>query len=408
MPPAMSRLLTSLIALPLLVAVVLAQDKPLAPPAGAQDLAEQQEQAAQEPTEEPDSTKKPPLQLLDNAAEVNLGTLMDRERRQFTVKLRHAGDKPLAISLVRSTCPCLEIVNAPQPFTLAPGAEMTIEAILKANTLPVKPFARLILVNVADYDPYFIKVVGDIAKNVSFAPAPVIQLGSFVGLKTSWTRTITLKFDFPEGKQIVLEQPAENKLLTLAVSSPEPNTFVVAATPKLPLPAGKLDEVITLPTRGVDGYGSVQIAFRGTVTGWDLAVVERIITIDTAQIEPGKGAAAELTIVPRSEAPPARRLARRFKGGHSHAQNDDRVAEKHVENDEQAAGELKRKETWQDIAKAITVNIPEGSTMDIVPEDTCIKLRLSFPEQFFAQRNRYSASVMHNKKIIGRLNIVAK
>ena len=60
---------------------------------------------------------------------------MDRERRQFTVKLRHAGDKPLAIRFVRSTCPCIEIVNAPQPFTLAPGAEMTIEAILKANVL---------------------------------------------------------------------------------------------------------------------------------------------------------------------------------------------------------------------------------------------------------------------------------
>lgn len=406
MPPVILRLLTSLIVLPLLATAILAQDA-AAPPADAQDLVEQQEQAAQSPTEKPTSTKTPPLQLPDNADEVNLGKLMDRERRQFTVKLRHAGDKPLAIRFVRSTCPCIEIVNAPQPFTLAPGAEMTIEAILKANVLSVKPFARLIMVNVENYDPYFVKIVGDIAKNVSFDPAPVIQLGNFIGLTTSWTRTITLKFDFPEGKQIVLEQPEENKLFNLTLSSPEPNTFTVAATPKLPLPAGKLNEIITLPTRGIDGYGPVQIAFRGTVTGWDVTVDERIINVDTTQIEPGKGHTAELSIIPRSEAPPSRSIARRFGGGR-HTKKDDRVAENHVENEEQAAGEMKRKATWQDIAKTITANLPTGCTMEITPEDTCIKLRLNFPEQFFAQRKRYSASVMQDKKVIGRLVIVGK
>ncbi|HOG50214.1 MAG TPA: hypothetical protein PKY10_06460, partial [Lentisphaeria bacterium] len=136
-------------------------------------------------------------------------------------------------------------------------------------------------------------------------------------------------------------------------------------------------------------------------------VVERVVTVDTTQIEPGKGAVTELTIIPRNEAPPTRNIVRRFDG-HKHAKKDDRVADKYVENEEQAAGELKRKATWQDIAKTITANIPEGCTMEIVPEDTCIKLRLSFPEQFFAQRKRYPASVLHGKKVIGRLVIVGK
>lgn len=404
MHPTISRLLTCLLSLPLLAAAVLAQDKP-AP--AVQDLAEQQDQAAQSPTEKPASTKVPPLQLPDNAAEVNLGKLMDRERRQFTVTLRHAGDKPLAIEQIRSTCPCLEIVNAPQPFSLAPGAELTIDALLKANVLSPAPFGRLIMVNVTGYDPYFAKVVGEIIKNVSFDPAPVIDLGSFVGQTTSWTRTVTLKFDFPEGKQIVLEQPGESKLFALALSSPAPNTFTVAATPKLPLPTGKLNEVITLPTRGVEGYGPVQIAFRGAVTGWDVTVAERTVTVDTAKIEPGNALAAEVTIIPRSEAPLGRNQGRRF-GGHSHAKNDDRVAGKHVENEEQAAGELKSKATWQEIAKAIKAELPAGCTAAIVPEDTAIKLRLTFPEQFFAQRKKYSATILYGKKVIGRLTIVGK
>ena len=411
MSPTVSRLLTSLLSLNLLAAAVLAQDETPAPapaPAAAiQDLAEQQDQAAQSPTEKPASTKVPPLQLPDNAAEVNLGKLMDRERRQFTVKLRHAGHKPLAIRFVRSTCPCLEIVNAPLPFTLAPGEDLTIEAILKANVLPPAPFGRLIMVNTTGYDPYFAKVGGEIVKNVSFDPAPVTDLGSFIGQTTAWTRTVTLKFDFPEGKQIQLDQPEESKLLALTLSSPAPNTFTIVATPKLPLPTGKLNEIITLPTRGIEGYGPVQIAFRGAVTGWDVTVADRVITIDTGKAEPGKPLLAETTIIARSEAPQGRNQGRRF-GGHSHAKNDDRVAAKHVENEEKETDQLKSKATWQDIAKAIKAELPVGCTSEIVPEDTCIKLRLTFPEQFFAQRKRYPASVLYGKKVIGRLTIVGK
>ncbi len=420
-----SHLLAGLLVLHLLSAVGCAQDQPAAaeapsaataeasaataeaPAAAVQELDAQQSQAAVSPTEKPVSQNQPPLQLPDNAAEVDLGKLMDRERRQFTVTLKHTGEQPLLVEQVRSTCPCLEIVEAPKQVTLLPGQDLTLNALLKANVLAVGKFGRLIMVNAKGYDGYFIKVIGEIVRNVSFEPAPVTDLGSFIGQATSWTRTVTLTFEFPEGKQIVLDQPEESKLLAITLSSPAPNTFTITATPKLPLPTGKLNDIITLPTRGVDGYGPVQIAFRGTVTGWDVTIAERTVTVDTAKVEPGKSSTAEVAIIPRSEAPQSRGLARRF-GAHTHAKHDDRVAESHVENEEKTAGEMKNQAAWQEIAKAITAELPAGCTWEAVPENECIKLRLTFPEHFFAQRKRYPAIVKYDNKTIGRLTIIGK
>lgn len=400
-----SRLSLSLFFFSLLIMPLLAQDIP----ANAADLAEDLTAAADAPEAAQNPTLHPALRLADQLSEVHLGTLQDREHRPFTVKLVNVSQGVLQVPSVRSTCPCLLIEQSPAPATLQPGGEFLINATLRANMLAVGKFSRVIMIEVQDFDPLFVKVAGDIDTNVTFEPAPVIDLGNLVGLVTNWERTIKLQFQFPNDQQIQVHQPEENKYFNLALSSPAANTFAVTATPKLPLPPGRLSEIISLPTSGVENYGPVQIAFRGTVTGWELTVQENNLIIDTNKTEPGKPHLAELIIVPTSEATGRNPIARRRFLSHSHnTKKDSRVSEQHVNKEESNDNALKNIDTWKNIAEKVVLNLPEKCSWEIIPENEGLKIKLSFPNDFFQQRSRFTGTLQLEKKLVGRINIIGK
>ncbi len=353
-------------------------------------------------------TPKPgALQVLD-AESLQMEKMLDREQRDFSFRLRNGQDKALKLLRVRVNCPCLSIQEAPPAdFTLAPGSECQIKGRMDAGKVKVGKFSRMILVEVEGQELQLVPVEGESVPMLDFESGPSIDLGTFAGVDVPWSRTIHIKSRFTGEQAFELLPPPEHANFEHKLEKLSPQEYQFTFTPKLPLPRGTIKHIVELPTRGIERYGAVQVGLFGRVTGWQLALDSQTVLIDLKTAKPDEKFIREVMVVADSG---------ERKGGRrrvSNAAREKELADK-LDNvqlaseEEEVAGSLNKLETWQKIAADIEMTLPDGVTLEKIPQEDGILLRMTLLEDYFVKRLRSTVHVSYQKKVIDRLNIVGR
>lgn len=349
--------------------------------------------------------KKPAaLQILD-AESLQLGKILDREQRDFSFRLRNGQAKTLLLKRVRVNCPCLSLQEAPAELTLAPGAECRVKARLDAGKIKASKFDRVIMIEVEGEELQLVHVTGERVQMLDFEPAPGIDLGTFAGVDVPWSRTIRIKSRFAGNQVLELLPPPENENFAYKLERLSPTEYQLEFTPKLPLPKGSFKHIVDISTRGVERYGAVKVGLFGTVTGWLLALDNPTLLIDLKTVQPGKSFTREVKVLAKSKEGIDRR--RRISPAARTNVSADKLANVQlVSAEEEVAGSLNKLETWEKIATEIEMAFPTGVTLEKIPQEDGLVLKMTFPEDFFSQRLRSTVQVSFQKKVIDRLRIV--
>jgi hypothetical protein len=367
-----------------------------------------QAEGVQQDTAEAVTPKPGALQVLD-AESLQMGKVLDREQRDFSFRLRNGQEKPLKLNRVRVNCPCLSLLEVPPAeFTLAPGDECQIKGRFDAGKLKVGSFNRVVLVEVEGEELQLVHITGESVQMLDFEPGPGIDLGTFAGVDVPWSRTIHIKSRFTGDQVLELLPPPPNENFEYHLEKISATEYRFEFKPKLPLPRGRLKHLLDIPTRGIERYGSVQVGLFGTVTGWRLTTDKRLLMIDLKKAQAGQAHACEVKIVQEN-----RETMRGGRRRFTRVAREKKMAEtlasvQLVSEEETAADSLNKLETWQKIAAAIRLNLPEGVTLEKVPQADGIMLKMTFPENYFLERPRLTVLVHYQKKTISRLNIVGR
>jgi len=306
---------------------------------------------------------------------------------------------------VRVNCPCLSLQEAPAELTLAPGAECRVKARLDAGKIKASKFDRVIMIEVEGEELQLVHVTGERVQMLDFEPAPGIDLGTFAGVDVPWSRTIRIKSRFAGNQVLELLPPPENENFAYKLERLSPTEYQLEFTPKLPLPKGSFKHIVDISTRGVERYGAVKVGLFGTVTGWLLALDNPTLLIDLKTVQPGKSFTREVKVLAKSKEGIDRR--RRISPAARTNVSADKLANVQlVSAEEEVAGSLNKLETWEKIATEIEMAFPTGVTLEKIPQEDGLVLKMTFPEDFFSQRLRSTVQVSFQKKVIDRLRIV--
>lgn len=346
---------------------------------------------------------KPTLLRLADADFINIGKIMDREWRDFSFTLSNTQKRPLKVLKLRANCPCLDITEPVINKVLQPDEGFTGKARINATKLPLGEFHRLLIVEVENEELQLISLRGESVPMLEYEPAQTIELGSFAGVNVPWKRRFKIKSRFPEGR-LQLHEPKASAHFDYKLSSLSAQEFELEISAKMPLPVGRLRQIIDIPCSGVENYGPVQVALFGRVTGWKLALANKVMQLNPQEADDKGRICGEVKLSLADEKARGLRMQRMLGRGSTQKKSTKNLPNMQpVSNEEEETDPLDSLETWKSISEELSIDLPEGCELQKTPQPDGVILKLSFTKELLAKRSVMTLMLKRNNKAMQRI-----
>ncbi len=373
-------------------------------PAAVTEVADGNEEDEEEVDDE--KLKDCPLKL-NNPESMTIDGVTEITKKLIELELVNVTQEDAYFKSVRSSCGCLEIVDAVEPQVIKPGGKITAKVMLHGSSFTQSgTYSRALFVECRGCRELSIPVKIIATCLVSVEPSPRINLGTFEGADVNWVRQVTIKIlDLDNKPDIELKLPKENKRFQFNLVREEgKNAYRFEIRPKLPMPVGRIMEMIFIPVTGIGENNGVKLAITGDVTGMKLNLSTDRLWLQERDLLEKK--TAEVSFLVERAADSGKKtdqVAMFTRGIRTRLPSQQEKAKAFVEQggnliheEEEAVHAQGGRKTWEKLAKTLKLVVPEWIQATPEPQDKGVLYKLVVSDEILKQPNRRVLLTLQN------------
>ncbi len=337
--------------------------------------------------------------ILEDGDKLRQITIMDHEVLTVSTVLKNISDKPVVIPRLLTSCSCIKPEKY-KDLSLKPGEKMTLRFSIDGNHLKLdqaRDFMQKFYVYPDGFPPAYAELSGKSKRMFSFEPAQILDLGEFIGDVLTWKRTLKLTTKF-EQDNVNIKPISESRFFNISVTKSAPQTFTIDITPKNPFPISGIEETIGLAVEGIPNYAPIPFLIKGSPQGKKLVLASQCHIHKRDKVIPDSPIEFDVPMTLRALLPKPPE-----QGGFSSRRRTSKAAgaSMPVSKEEEEARPLNKLETWQTIAKDLSVKkLPESVKVDFIPAANGIKAHFTVPPAFHKSKDFFSCIFFQKDTII--------
>ena len=358
---------------------------------------DEEEEEDEEEVDE-DKLKDNPLKLV-GAEKIIFEGVSEITEKEQDFELVNTSQEDVFFKRVRSSCNCLEVTECPDPQTVKPGGKIVIKTLLHGSSFALSgTYARALFVECRGCLELSIPITVVATCFIKVEPSSQINLGTFEGVDVNWVRQVVIHIrDMEKIPNLELKLPKENpRFLFNLVKEEGKDAYRFEIRPRLPMPLGRIQELIFIPTIGIGENNGVRLFVRGEVTGMNVDLSASRIWVKEEELQEKKQAEVTFTLKRSDKSEQVVDKVTMFNMGmrsrlpsfQEQRQKDAEQGANLIREEEEAVHEQGVRKTWENISRNLKLVAPEWIQVTPEVQDKGLAYKLIVSDEILNQPNR--------------------